>query len=382
MKKIFIPYGRQFINKDDYNLVNQSLKNRLITTGEYVKKFEHEIKKFVNAKYALSCSSGTAALHLAIKSINLKKNDIVIIPIINFVAVSNILNEYGLKVFYADVDPINGQLTPDKLLECIKKNKIKNLKVFFTMYLGGSPYNIKKFYNIKKKFNSYMIEDACHALGSKYKINSKVFPIGSCKHSDISIFSFHPLKSITTGEGGALTTNNKNLYYKAQLFRSHGIKRSKYHWSYDVVEYGLNYRLSDINCALGISQLKKIKKFLQKRKSISKHYIKEISKLRSLKISDQFSNLSAWHLFRINIDFNKIKISKKKFFKIFLSKGIILQQHYIPLYKFSIYKNIKRKFPGAESYFQSSVSLPIYYSLTKKNISKIIKTLKNIVDNK
>ena len=217
MKKIFIPYGRQFINKDDYNLVNQSLKNRLITTGEYVKKFEHEIKKFVNAKYALSCSSGTAALHLAIKSINLKKNDIVIVPIINFVAVSNILNEYGLKIFYADVDPINGQLTPKKLLECIEKNKIKNLKVFFTMYLGGSPYNINKFYNIKKKFNSYMIEDACHALGSKYKINSKIFSIGSCKHSDISTFSFHPLKTITTGEGGVVTTNNNKFAKKIEL---------------------------------------------------------------------------------------------------------------------------------------------------------------------
>ena len=380
MKKIFIPYGRQFISKDDYKLVNQSLKNNLITTGDYVKRFEDKLKKFVNSKYALSCSSGTAALHLAIKSINLKKNDIVIVPIINFVAVSNILNEYGLKIFYADVDPVSGQMTPEKLIQCIKKNKIKNLKVFFTMYLGGSPYNIEKFYKIKKKFNSFIIEDACHALGSKYKINSKVFSVGSCKHSDISIFSFHPLKSITTGEGGALTTNNRNLFKKALSFRSHGIKRSKYHWSYDVIEYGLNYRLSDINCALGISQLKKIKKFIQKRNYISKLYIKEISKLSAFKISDQANNLSAWHLFRINVNFKKIKLSKHKFFNIFLKRGINLQQHYIPLYKFSIYKNIKEKFPGAENYIRTSVSLPIFYSLTKKNLYRIIKTLKNIVD--
>ncbi len=379
MKKILIPYGRQFINSEDYKSVKLSLKQNLITTGNLVQKFETELRKYVNAKFVLSCSSGTAALHLAIKSINLKKGDSVILPVINFVAASNILNEYGIKIYFADVDPITGQITPEKILNCIKKNKIKKLKAFFTMYLGGMPYLIEEFYKLKKKLNILMIEDACHALGSLYKFKKKLFKVGSCIHSDICLFSLHPLKSITTGEGGVFTTNNKKFYEKAKLFRSHGIKRSKKHWHYDVTNYGLNYRLSDINCALGISQLRKLNVFLKKRKKLSKNYLKYIANMKEISVVDKYSTLSSWHLFRININFDKIKISKRNFIEKFLQKGIIVQQHYIPLYKFSVYKNIGKNYSGAEKFFNSTVSLPIYYSLTNKEQLYVIKTLNEIL---
>lgn len=226
-----------------------------------------------------------------------------------------------------------------------------------------------------------MIEDACHALGAKYKIKQKEFSVGSCQHADISLFSLHPLKAITSGEGGILTTNNKQIHNNSQLFRSHGIKRGKNHWEYDVINFGLNYRLSDINCSLGISQLSKLNKFLTKRRAIAKYYSQHIAKLPNLSLSDNYSTLSAWHLFRVQIDFKKLKVSKNKFFKIFLKKGIMLQQHYIPLYKFSAYKSLKGKFLGAEKYFDSSISLPIYYSLKNQQLFEIKKILKKILKN-
>ena len=250
------------------------------------------------------------------------------------------------------------------------------------MYLGGIPYNLNEFYKLKKKLNCLIIEDACHAFGSAYKIDKKLFKVGSAKHSDMCIFSFHPLKTITTGEGGMLTTNKKFFFDRANLCRSHGIKRSSSHWKYDVVVNGLNYRLSDINCALGISQLKKIRIFLKKRKKLAKLYCKYFSKFKNIKVVDNYNDLSCWHLFRIKINFKKIKISKNELFNFFLNKKIMLQQHYIPLFKFTNYKSIKSKnYPEAKKYFNSVISLPIYFSLSYKNQLKIIKILKKILDN-
>ena len=194
-----IPYGRQYIDNQDIRLVSKALKEDLITTGKYVKKFENKISKFLKVKYAASCNSGTAALHLALMAIGLEKDDVVIMPAINFIAVYNMGRLMNAKIFLADVDPLTGQMTPGTLLECIKNNKLKKIKAIVTMYLGGYPENVIEFYNIKKKFKCYLIEDSCHALGSKYLFNKKFLPIGSCKHSDISTFSLHPVKKITSG---------------------------------------------------------------------------------------------------------------------------------------------------------------------------------------
>ena len=222
-----IPYGRQYIDREDIRLVTKALKEDLITTGRYVKKFENKISRFLNVKYAASCNSGTSALHLALMAINLKTDDVIIMPAINFIAVYNMAKLMDAKIFLADVDPLTGQMTPKTLLECIKKNKLKKIKAIITMYLGGYPENIVEFYNIKKKLNCYLIEDACHALGAKYLFKKKYLSIGSCKHSDISTFSLHPVKSISTGEGGLITTNNKFFYNRIVSLRSHGIDKDK-----------------------------------------------------------------------------------------------------------------------------------------------------------
>ena len=384
-----IPYGSQFIDNQDSKLVKISLKEKLITTGKFVERFEKNLKFFFKSKYALTCASGTAALHLSFKSINLKENDVVVMPAINFVAAYNLCLSMKAKVYLADVDKYSGQMTPDSLKYCIKKNKLKNIKLIITMYLGGQPNYIEEFYKIKKKYKSTLIEDACHALGASYKVKNKSYKIGSCRHSDISIFSLHPLKTITTGEGGIISTNNKKIFERTKYFRSHGIVRHPNdHWKYDIYDVGLNYRLSDINSALGITQLKKINLFIKKRKKIFDVYSKnfeEISQYINTNNSHNISYSSAFHLFIISINFYKLKMDKDKFMRYLKSKGIISQFHYIPLYRFLKlskkygYRFNIKNFSNSEYYFKSSFSLPIYVNLPLNKQTYIIKTIKDYI---
>jgi dTDP-4-amino-4,6-dideoxygalactose transaminase len=376
----FIPYGRQFIDKKDKLSVLSSLSNDLITTGPYVKKLENELDKYLNCKYSYVCSSGTAAIHLAMLSINLKKDDVILMPVVNFVASYNLAKTMQLKVYLIDVDEYTGQVTPNTVLECIKKNKLKKIKALVVMYNGGYPEYPKKFYDIKKKYNFFIIEDACHALGSEYKYKNKLFKIGSCKHSDISTFSMHPLKTITSGEGGIVTTNNKKIAKNIKLFRSHGILRDKKkHWKYDVLKHGFNYRLSDINCALGLSQLKKINFFLKKRKKIYEKFIKEFKNFNTKLIVPEYSDSikPSFHLFLLNIAFKKLKKSKDHLMQYLRKNNIIAQQHYIPIYEFSIYNEKVSHFPGSKKYFNNSISIPIFVNLNNKDQNKIIKIIKN-----
>lgn len=373
MKKI-IPYGKQYIEKSDIAAVAEALKKDKVTTGPYVKKFENKISQFTKSKYSIVCNSGTAALYLAFKSINLKKNDVVIMPCITFVSSYNIAKMFGAKVYLADVDPNNGQMTPDDITNCCKKYKIKKLKLIVPMYHGGYPLNASNFKKLKKKFNCYIIEDACHAFGSTYKSNDKVYKIGSCKHADISTFSFHPLKSITTCEGGAVTTNSKKIYNNLEINRSIGIKRLNQHWKYDVSELSLNFRLSDIQCALGISQLSKINKFIKKRESIAKLYNKFLKKNNEIQLIKYDKNTkSAYHLYFLK--FKNFNLNKKDiFFKFMKRRGIYIQYHYIPIYKFTVFKD---KFIGknAQNFYKSTVSLPIYFELTKKKQKFVINSI-------
>ena len=376
----FIPYGRQFIDKKDKLSVLSSLTNDLITTGPYVTKLENELKDYLKCKFSYVCSSGTAALHLAMLSINLKKDDVILMPAVNFIASYNMAKVMQLKIYLVDVDEYTGQVTPNKILECIKKNKLKKIKALIVMYHGGYPEYPKEFYDIKKKYNFFIIEDACHALGSEYKYKDKIFKIGSCKHSDISTFSMHPLKTITSGEGGIITTNNKKISKNIRLFRSHGIKRNKKkYWKYDILKYGFNYRLSDINCALGLSQLKKINFFLKKRKKIYEKYLKEFKNFNQKLIVPEYSKSikPSMHLFLINVAFKKLKKSKDHFMHYLKNNNILAQQHYIPIYKFKIYSEKKNYFPESEKYFTNSVSIPIFVNLNDKDQNKIIKIIKN-----
>ena len=306
-------------------------------------------------------------------------------PAVNFIASYNVARSMNAKIYLADIDKLSGQMTPKNVIECIKKNKLKRIKVILTMYMGGYPENVVEFGALRKKFNCYIIEDACHALGARYKSKTNSYMIGSCRHSDISTFSLHPLKTITAGEGGVVTTNNKNIYNKMLRYRSHGIVRDKkMHWKYDVNEIGQNYRLSDINCALGLSQLRKVKKFIEYRKKIFNTYKEKLNKYKDIVNFFEYErfNKSSFHLFLISINFKKIRKTKNKFMKFMRDNNIICQFHYIPIYKFKNYNKKNSNFENAEYYFRNTVSLPIYYNLKAKQQNYIIKKIDNFLNQK
>jgi dTDP-4-amino-4,6-dideoxygalactose transaminase len=251
------------------------------------------------------------------------------------------------------------------------------------MYLGGYPENVIEFYKIKKKFHCYLIEDACHALGAQYIYKKKNIFIGSCKHSDIATFSMHPVKSITSGEGGVLTTNNKKIYEKVKLFRSHGLRKDKNHWNYEIIYNGFNYRLSDINCALALSQLKKLKKFIFLRKKRFMLYKQKLSDLKFYLDTPNYNKdiRPSYHLFLINLNLKNITFKKNIFFREMLKKKVIVQFHYKPIFSFKkIYqsKSVKNNYIGALKYYKSTLSIPIFSSLTDKQQNYILKIIKKI----
>ncbi len=373
MKKI-IPYGKQFIEKDDIKAVTNALNQEKLTTGPLVEKFENKLTNYTKAKYALTCNNGTSALYLAFRSIKLKKNDVVIMPAITFVSSYSVAKILKAKVYLADVDPVTGQMTPQNVLDCCKKFKINKVKILVLMYHSGYPLNASNFNKIKKKFGCFIVEDACHALGAYYKKKNKIHKVGSCAHSDISTFSFHPVKSITTCEGGAITTNNKILYKRIFLLRSIGLKRSKNHWDYNVEDLSLNFRLSDVQCALGINQLKNLNKYLKRRREISEIYDKKLNNNEYYYfVKHQKNFVSSNHLYFLKfLNFNLKK--KDKFIRYMKNQKIYLQYHYKPIYKFRIFKD---KFIGknSEKFYNNTLSLPIYFNLSKKEQLYVIKSI-------
>ena len=372
-----IPYGKQHIDNKDIASVAKTLKKEKITTGDEVEKFEKEVSNYLKCKYSATCNSGTSALFLAMRSANIKKNDTIIMPSINFISSYNVAKLFGAKIYLADVDKVTGQMRPMDVLNCFNKFKLRKVKAIIVMYNGGYPQNAEKFFDLKRRFNFIIIEDACHALGAKYIIKKNAYRVGCCKHSDISTFSLHPLKTITTGEGGLVTTNSRKIDQRIKKLRSLGLKKFKgKHWIYDVVFQGFNFRLNDFQCALGISQLKKINKFLEKRSKIAKIYNEELKKNSHILTPNHLKNyLSSNHLYIINIKKGSLKI-KENLIKYMLKNKIILQYHYIPIYKFKIFKD---KYIGknAELFYKTAVSLPIYFDLKKKDQRNIIKKINN-----
>jgi len=378
--KIF--YGKQHIFKNDYLVFKKILDSSFLTQGKAVKKFEKIISKYLNVKNVTVCNSGTSALLMALNAINVKRGDVIMMPAINFIAAYNMSKTLGARVFLVDVNSSTGQMCPDSLMKIIKIKKIKKIKAIITMYLGGFVENNIKLYKLKKIFNCYLIEDACHAFGSSYNFDNKKFKIGSCKHADLSTFSFHPLKTITTGEGGAVTTNNKNIAKNLNIFRSHGIiKNNRSYWNYNVNSIGYNFRLSDLNCALGISQLKNIKKILAKRNYIADIYRKKFSKLsKYITLPDYINKLnSSNHLFIVLIDFKKFQRNKNFFFHFMNKNNIFPQQHYIPIYKFNNNSFNSLLYPNSEIFFNKAISLPIHYDINYKDVNKIIKLIKKFI---
>lgn len=359
-------YGKQHIDKDDCKAVLETLKSPYLTCGPKVQEFEKAICKYTGAKYCVAVNSATSGLHIAMLAAGVGIGDEIITSPMTFLASANCARLAGATVKFADIISKTANIDPQE----IKKHITKKTKAIVPVHFTGQSCDMEAIQKIAKKAKQkiYIIEDAAHAIGSIYK-DSKV---GSCKYSDMTVFSFHPVKTITTGEGGAVTTNDEKLYKKLLAYRSHGMHHTQ-DWCYDMIELGLNYRMTDIQAALGVSQLKKLNKFKKRRREIVAYYNKNlgIKHLEEEKFSD-----ACFHLYPILVE------NRKEFYHKAKKAGLNLQIHYIPVHLQPYYRQFGYKasdYPNAEEFYAHCISLPVYYDLTKADLKEIVRRIKNIL---
>ena len=376
--KIF--YGRQSIDNSDIQSIIKASKSEKITQGDFVSKFENSLKKKFRSKYCSVVSNGTAALYLSIKSLKLKKDSKIIQSPNTFFSSSYSIIMNDLIPDFSDIENQTYNLDLNKLEDKIKKDK--KVRAIIAVDYAGHPCDWVSLNFLKKKYKLYLINDNCHAMGSKINNN-----IGyAVKYADLVTQSYHPVKKFTTGEGGSVLTNNFFLHREIAKLRNHGMERSPSlskkngSWFYQVNNYGFNFRISDILCALGVSQLKKLNKFIIKRNEIAKIYNTSLSSYDFIQVPKVLKNYyHAFHLYPLLINFKKLKISKKTFFKKMQKANIFLQVHYIPVHTqpfLNKYGFRKGQYPISESFYDQEVSLPIHYSLDKKKIDYILFNLK------
>jgi len=381
MKKI--PYNKQKIYKEDIKSLIKVLKSDYLTQGPLIKQFEKKISDFVGSKYSCATNSATSALHVSCLSLNLKPGDELWTVPNSFVASSNCGLYCGAKIDFVDINKDNFIIDVDKLEKKLTK---KVPKILVTVHLGGQPPQQEKIWKLAKKYKFFVIEDASHSLGAS-RGREKV---GSCKWSDITVFSFHPVKMITTGEGGIATTNNSEIFNSLKMFINHGITRERNRlrkknlgfWYYEQQYLGFNYRMNELSAALGISQLKKLKYFVKKRNDLAKNYKKLLKDVpvKVQKIIDR--NTSSYHLFIVLLDIKNIKRNYNYIFNLLRKKGVMINLHYRPIHLQPYYKKIGFKqgdFPIAEDYGRSAISLPLYIDLSLNEQKKIIGILKSII---
>ncbi len=364
-----INYGKQYIDEDDVAAVVECLQSDFLTQGPKVKEFEHALSVYTDSTYSVVTNSATSALHLACLVLGVKEGDSVWTSPISFVASANCALYCGAKVDFVDIEINTGLMSvkslEDKLIVASVSNTLPT--VIIPVHFAGQSCDMKAIKKMADKYNIQIIEDASHALGASYKGNK----VGCCEFSDICIFSFHPVKMITTGEGGALLTNNEIIYNKAVKLRSHGISKSPEidPWYYRQVDLGYNYRMPDILASLGISQLKKIDRFVNDRKCLANIYLKEICNKKAKSLKQNRNSSSSYHLYPVlfnNKESRKIAYEKLK------AKGIMTQVHYIPIYQQPYYKSIGAvSLDNSEKFYERVLSLPIYVGLTESQVVSI-----------
>lgn len=376
-KQKTIPYGRQWIDQKDIQEVARVLRSDWLTQGPKVAEFERAIADYCKVKYAVAFSSGTAALHAAYFVLGIKKGDEVITAPLTFVATANAVVYCGAMPVFADVLPDTLNIDPKE----IAKKITPRTKAIAIVDFAGQPCDFSVIEKIAKKHNLFLVEDASHALGSQYKGRK----VGSL--ADLTVLSFHPVKTITAGEGGAVLCNKKEFYEKLKTFRHHGIvkKPEKGAWYYEIEELGYNYRLTDIHCALGLSQMKKLPIFVKRRREIVEKYRKGFAATEEIiLISEKEFSKAAWHIYPIQLDLKCLKIGRKEFFEKLLEKGIKCQVHYMPVHLHPFYKKDfgykKGDFPIAEKYYQRAITLPLFPKMTDGDVNYVIKAVKEIIN--
>ncbi len=383
MKKKFINYGKHSINKADIKSIVKVFNSDFLTQGSEVIKFEKKLKKKFKSKYCTVVSSGTAALHLACRALEFKRNDIIFCSPLTFVSSVNSILFCGAKPYLIDINEVDYNLDINKLEENIKlcKKKKKNIKGIVVTDYAGHPADWGNISYLSKKYNLKTINDNCHSMGSKINNN-----IGyAVKYADIVTHSYHPVKAITTGEGGSLLTNIKKYDLISKKLRTHSIVRKENNiFDYDVDNLGYNYRITDFQCALGSEQIKRLNKFVKKKRGIASIYDKEFSKhplITTPKIKKNYYH--SYHLYPLRIDFELAKIKKENFINTLKKKGYNLQVHYKPIHFFKYHKDKvefdRNKLKFSEIFFKQEISLPIFYELKNFQIYKLISLIKKLI---
>jgi len=380
VRKEFLPYGHQWIDDDDVKAVSDVLKTDFITQGKKVDEFERKVAEYCNAKYAVAFSSGTAALHAACAVAGIKKNNEAITTPMTFAASANAIVYCGGKPVFADIklDTIN--INPEE----IRKKITKNTKVIIPVDFAGQPCELDEINKIASKDDLIVIEDAAHSLGAEYKGQK----IGGL--SDMTVLSFHPVKAITTGEGGMVLTNIENFYEKLRVFRHHGIIKShdlaknKGEWYYEIQQLGYNFRLTDFQCALGISQLKKLDKNIKRRREIAANYNDAFEENEEIITPTELDCVkSAYHIYVIQIKPDLLKVGRKEIFDALRAENIGVNVHYIPVHYHPFYQKEfgykKGDFPNTERYYEHALTLPIFPRMSKDDVNDVIEAVKKVI---
>jgi len=381
IREELLPYGRHWINDEDINAVIKVLKGDYLTTGPMIKEFEKSFAEKVNAEYAVAVSNGTAALHAACYAAGIREGDEVITTPLTFAASANCILYQGATPVFADIDPETYNID----IKEIEKKITTKTKAIIPVDFTGQPVLIDEIINLARRNNLIVIEDAAHSLGASYK-NKKIGSI-----ADMTEFSLHPVKHVTTGEGGVVTTNSKELYDKLSLFRSHGITRdpnimlaNEGPWYYEQLELGFNYRMTDIQASLGISQLNRLDSFVDRRKEIADKYNEAFKEMEELISPYQKEGCeSSWHLYIIQLKLEHLNASRKEIFEALRAENIGVNVHYIPVYYLPYYHSLgysKGICPNAENLYERIITLPLYPMMSEDDIKDVIKAVKKVIN--
>ncbi len=396
--KPFLPYARQHITQEDIDAVTEVLRSDWLTQGPTINRFEEALAQVAGAKHVVACATGTAALHLSMLALGLGPGDCVITSPNTFLADANCARYVGADVAFADIDPETGNMRIEALEQRLKGMTRYRQKVVIPVHFGGQPVDLPAVHELASRYGAVVVDDACHALGASYHAGGKEFQIGGGAHSAMTVFSFHPVKHVATGEGGAVSTSDDRLAERLRRYRTHGMSKTDFvcpelalapdgqvnPWYYEMTEVGFNYRLTDIQAALGLSQIGRLSESLKRRNEIASWYHELIPKnfpprrVRPLKTSEQVNH--AYHLFVVLIDFESYGLPRATVMNRLREAGIGTQVHYIPVSLQPYYRQTSGtgpgQFPGAEKYYAQALSIPMYPQLTRSDCERVVAELR------
>ncbi|HIC80723.1 MAG TPA: UDP-4-amino-4,6-dideoxy-N-acetyl-beta-L-altrosamine transaminase [Kiloniellaceae bacterium] len=392
----FLPYGRQQIEDDDIAAVVEVLRSDFLTTGPAVAAFEAALCDATAARHAVACANGTAALHIAALALGLGTGDVAVVPSVTFLATANVVRLTGAEVVFADCDPDSGLMEAQHFADALARAE-GPVKAVFPVHMAGQCGDLAAIRDIADRHGIAVVDDAAHAIGSRYRLrDGETSPIGDGRLCRMTAFSFHPVKTIAMGEGGAVTTNDDALAARLRHLRSHGMTRDfaemsqndmaydgegrQNPWYYEMPDVGLNYRVTDIQCALGHSQLKKLDRFVARRRALAARYDSQLEGLSPLlqPLAQSQHCKAAWHLYAVLIDFEAAGISRAALMSRLKEDGIGTQVHYIPVHRQPYYQGRygKTDLPGSERYYARTLSLPLFAGMADEDVDRVVAALK------